>query len=666
MNNANARVRPGRAVVESLEQRALFSSAGLDPTFAPNSGTPGVLQQDVSGTGDTISKMIVLSDGNVLVGGEAGLSTSASDSAAIALAEYSADGTGEFFNGGKPIRQQPLSDRSYFNDMTVMPTDQSIVIAGRSGNSSGFLVRFGSGSTPQGIQALDFVPKVCAAVLGTGSTPDSVIAVGNGADGAAFFASFQTPAIGGFGPTPSVGGGTGEVALPSTYHGLQLGQVLNAVRETDDSGTTYALFGSIILKVNADGSVDQTSAIGPVADSLVAGATTVGMTLDANHRIVIAGNNQVERFATTGGPDLSFGNAGIATINLSSSRPLSSVTTAADGSVFVAGSFPTVAAARLNPDGTPDANFGPGGVANITLPGSAFAGDAIALQSSGAVLVAGDVSAPSATVDGEDFGIARLSTNITGGGGGGGGVGNGGSALQPTLLGALPTAPLVAAQRAKPLHQSIRITNSTTARVTGTAHINVVLASDPTGAGGVTVATLARRLRLNPGKSLSIPIVLKAIPTNSIGTFYLVARVTDPNGATGTGASAGTVTITPASADLSGAFLKVPNTVQSGRRGVIGLTVSNAGNITATGILSVHLFASADGSIGPNSIDLGTFTPRISIPPGRKMVVRLTETLASAPPGAYFLVASLDEAGTFPDPNLGNNVFASALPVQWK
>ncbi|QDU23857.1 delta-60 repeat domain-containing protein [Urbifossiella limnaea] len=126
--------------------------------------------------------------------------------------------------------------------------------------------------------------------------------------------------------------------------------------------------------------------------------------------------------AAVGALDPSFGTAGRQTIafNLGSSNSdyVNAVAVQPDGRTVLAGPVDTAGGsldfgvARLNPDGTPDETFGPGGKRTVAFNFGGTNGDyanAVAVQADGRIVVVGDVT----TAGGADFGVARLNPDGT-------------------------------------------------------------------------------------------------------------------------------------------------------------------------------------------------------------------------------------------------------------
>jgi hypothetical protein len=236
------------------------------------------------------------------------------------------------------------------------------------------------------------------------------------------------------------------------------------------------------------------------------------------------------------------------------------------------------------------------------------------------------------------------------------------SPLQATVSGKLPTKTLVSGERVTPaFYQRVTLANNGTTTVTGPVTIELVAATTQAGeSGDPSIASVSRRVNLRPGRSVRFPVLVRSLPPNVTGDFYVVANVTDPTGITTTGASASTIAVRAAFVDLTGAFRSSPRTVVPGRRILLPVLVTNAGNIQAKGSLDIDVVASSSDA----TVDLGTVTKRIVINPARRQAVLLVEvTPTSMPAGTYTLTGTVDPNHVFNDTTVTNNTFTSAIPL---
>jgi hypothetical protein len=236
------------------------------------------------------------------------------------------------------------------------------------------------------------------------------------------------------------------------------------------------------------------------------------------------------------------------------------------------------------------------------------------------------------------------------------------SPLATTVSGRLPTKTLVAGERVTPaFYQRVTLTNNGSTTVTGPVSINLVLGNTPTGeAGDQSVASISRRVNLRAGRSIRFPVLVRSFPPGVSGDEYIVAKVTDPTSLTSTGASSTTIALRPAFVDLSGAFGATPRRVTPGRRLLLPVIVTNAGNIQAKGDLQIDVVATSSGA----TVDLGVVTKRIVLNPARRQRYLLVETTPSnMPAGTYTLTGTVDPNHTLNDVTVTNDTFTSPIPL---
>jgi uncharacterized delta-60 repeat protein len=156
-----------------------------------------------------------------------------------------------------------------------------------------------------------------------------------------------------------------------------------------------------LARLNPDGSPDNSfGAAGKVTTAFGAvGENAAGLVLQPDGKIVQAGwssdgNTLLVRYNPSGGPDATFGTGGKV---LTPSLVAGGLALQADGDLVVAGARSQAgnsnfALARYLPDGTPDPNFGTGGVVTTDLGTAMDTAVAVTVQGSGAgekILVAG-------------------------------------------------------------------------------------------------------------------------------------------------------------------------------------------------------------------------------------------------------------------------------------
>lgn len=195
--------------------------------------------------------------------------------------------------------------------------------------------------------------------------------------------------------------------------------------------------GSVLDRTPASrvGTLDAAFSTGS-ADGLPAGVAGLSlsagkdylraMALQADGKAVVAGiarapdgtaNAAVARFNTDGTPDAGFGIGGVASVSLGRGDDTArAVAVQPDGKIVVAGTtqgadgLSDIAALRLNSDGTPDATFGTGGVFRLSLGEGDDTASAVAIQPDGKIVLAGTSEADSGL---NRIAVARLNRNGT-------------------------------------------------------------------------------------------------------------------------------------------------------------------------------------------------------------------------------------------------------------
>jgi hypothetical protein len=236
--------------------------------------------------------------------------------------------------------------------------------------------------------------------------------------------------------------------------------------------------------------------------------------------------------------------------------------------------------------------------------------------------------------------------------------------LSATLKGGLPAA-AISGQKIKPIVQTLVLTTNSDTTVQGTVSIELLLSIDPSpSSDDLTVTTVTRKVNLKPGKHTSIPLRVTSLPELTEGTFYLVAGVTAPNDVVAAASTAGTMDVSPPIVDLAGQFLSVPATAQTGKNAKLTFGITNSGNVSASGTLTITLTGNTDPGLDPsNAVPLGTITHHVNIKSNGGLRFTFTGKVPNVPAGAYYLVATLDPDNVFNDIDTFNNTFVSSGPV---
>lgn len=185
---------------------------------------------------------------------------------------------------------------------------------------------------------------------------------------------------------------------------------------------------ALLLRYNLDGGLDASFGAGgqTTTDYGAVLSSARAVKLLADGKILTAGsattaNNTstmiVARYNNDGALDTTFGANGLAVIDFGTFASGEALAVQGDGKIVVAGSInptdPDLALARLLPDGSLDTNFGSGGKAITNFASGGETGLAVAVQSTGKIVVAGFRKASKTIngnpVNGEDIALARFS-----------------------------------------------------------------------------------------------------------------------------------------------------------------------------------------------------------------------------------------------------------------
>lgn len=176
----------------------------------------------------------------------------------------------------------------------------------------------------------------------------------------------------------------------------------------------------IVVRLNEDGSFDNSFGENGlvVVDSGMSEVSS-SMEIQADGKILVAGDQNdkfaVARFNTDGSMDTDFGNEGWAVVQVGGVWSWArDITIQQDGKILLGGysldNGNRMAAVRLNTDGTPDGDFGNGGIVNFNVgQGNDFA-DGIAVQEDGKILLGGHKWVSNQPLR-HDFVVVRLNTD---------------------------------------------------------------------------------------------------------------------------------------------------------------------------------------------------------------------------------------------------------------
>jgi uncharacterized delta-60 repeat protein len=420
-----------RPRLDALEDRTLLAAPVLDPSF----GQGGVVQTSFTPLPNALptesfpeeaSRVALQADGKVVVAGTVGTFATPSHTGQVLLARYNADGSLDttFGQGGRMLVPR-VNDRLPMSvtGLAIL-SDGSFAVAGSSGEvadmpatSEIFVLHFKADGTPDPTFYANpvFTPGHDAAgglalqpdgkLVVEGSTAPSVGALGD-------LVAFRLDVNGQLDPTFGQGGkadlGGGDVQAPRgpavqndgrivfvgvTLHGGFTDGVL--VRTTADGRPDPTFDADGRVDLDFDGHLDNPSQVLVQPDGKLLVVGDAGL---QSQRGALTG--VVTRLTADGQLDVTFGAGGKVSLQGRLFGPRGVLQP--DGKLLLAGTTSpfrfengqyTFSLARLNPDGSFDVTFGPGGFAARPLPvpytNRNFAATDLALRPDGRFVVSG-------------------------------------------------------------------------------------------------------------------------------------------------------------------------------------------------------------------------------------------------------------------------------------
>lgn len=342
------------------------SNAGL----TPRAGT-GKTFVDLDGYNDT-SEIAVAPDGKIWLAGMTGVDTGWEyEGYRTSLIRFNADGTLDttFSDDGKVQLPHDFFPGEGYS-AAVQPDGKYLLVYPQFTSGSAMIRINTDGTLDQGfgVNGKVIVPTAWGDYASARVQPDGKILVSNLDSYENLFSVSRLNADGTVDSTFN-GGNAIEFNIPNIGALEGYGFTLQADGKLLVPGYNGEM---VVARLNADGSLDNSFGTDGLVDTQVTGLAA-SVTVQADGKILLAGGGEQEgsgfdfkiiRLNQDGSLDTSFGNAGVAVLDLTGDRDMArDITVLADGKILVAGQStyfgnPDFSLIRLNPDGTLDTTFG--------------------------------------------------------------------------------------------------------------------------------------------------------------------------------------------------------------------------------------------------------------------------------------------------------------------
>ncbi len=209
----------------------------------------------------------------------------------------------------------------------------------------------------------------------------------------------------------------------------------------------------------------------------------------------------------------------------------------------------------------------------------------------------------------------------------------------------------------------VRLTNTGTTQYLGSVIVTLYASSDATVSSNdaqLTERTFSN-IRLN-GHASKVETIKFTYPQAITPVSYDLLAQTTAAAASNTtptvNVTPAKVSIEPATVDLAAAFSTGgPLSVTSGRAQNVAITITNDGNVTASGLLGLNLYESTDQTLDASDQLLASITnKKINIRAGRSLILRVHFVGPAQPGGSYHLITSTTSSTMPADGNAANNV----------
>jgi len=396
-------------------------------------GVAGVVTSDFSGPGfgfssDNSTRLLVLPDDSILVGGSTQQSGSSGD---LGVARYDADGAldGSFGVGGIARAGFIGPAAGVARDVMAVQADGKVIVVGNrvgDGGEDFAVARYQADGTLDstfgqgGIVTIDLTELDRARAVAVQGDGKIVVAgsVGNRVSRFSineFLGVARLDADGSLDPTFGTGGiFTLDLGVRDVFGGMALQLDGRVILATATLAPSSGFNNITLVRLDPTGALDSSFGIGGLAVADFGTSNVpVDIALQVDGRIVVAATREafqfprppdsfaVARFHGDGSPDMTFGTNGIVNDTFGVGVKAAAVALQPDGRVVIGGATTstsffgpmTLAVARYDAFGVLDPLFGSAGLVTLAVGAFGTEGRDVAVQDDGAIVVVGPATA---------------------------------------------------------------------------------------------------------------------------------------------------------------------------------------------------------------------------------------------------------------------------------
>jgi hypothetical protein len=207
---------------------------------------------------------------------------------------------------------------------------------------------------------------------------------------------------------------------------------------------------------------------------------------------------------------------------------------------------------------------------------------------------------------------------------------------------------------AQPIRGSLKVKLTNTLGATERGYsLNVYVSDGGTlDSSAVLLSSIRKASAVRAGKSTTVLVPIRKLPLSlANGAYFLFAQTVDAAGNNPSAVTASTFALADPFVSLSASVSAVkPVLIPQKKTGSLIVTLTNNGNVNATGSLVLTLSPSSDGVSAIAGITLTTLTRRVTLKPGRsgKYTIRfkIPTALAAGLYSPYVAVSLNDVSAT--------------------